>query len=231
MTLHKRIHVISVGILLLIAMFFLIGASGTSQESGIEFTGEVNLMEADSIVVNGLTVRIAQAEIHGLLEVGATVRVEGTLQPNGEVIAQQVERLDITPTPTVTPSVTAMPGDDTDVIIVINGPVEAINVNIITIYGINIFVSEDDPVLPVIQIGDHIHVEGSHHSGGDTTIIFVAVNIIFIDVDVFINDGQVWRDPGNCQNAPPPWAPANGWRRRCQSGGNQGKGGSGGSRS
>src|SRR5690606_15355641 len=44
--------------------------------------------------------------------------------------------------------------DETDlpVTIVIEGPVETININIITIYGIEIEINPDDPILTVIQI-------------------------------------------------------------------------------
>ncbi|NWF70225.1 MAG: hypothetical protein HXY40_14155, partial [Chloroflexi bacterium] len=28
--------------------------------------------------------------------------------------------------------------------------------------------------------------------------------------------GEVWRDDGSCNNPPPDWAPAVGWRQRCQ---------------
>ena len=115
---------------------------------------------------------------------------------------------------------------DVPVAIVIEGPVTAINVNIITIYNINIELAPDDPNLTVIQIGDVIHVDGDI-AEREGTVVIVAITVVFINVEVYINpDGQVWRDLGNCQNAPPPWAPANGWRRRCDSGG-----GSSGSRS
>ena len=153
------------------------------------------------------------------------------------------------PEATPDPDIVIDTGDDS-VIIVIEGPVEAVNVNVITIYNINIVVEEDDPALTVIQIGDVLRITGALVTDDDgliligddlddddddddddldITIVIVAVNIVFVDVDVFILDGQVWRDAGNCGNAPPPWAPAHGWRRRCapQSGG----GGSRGSRS
>ena len=42
--------------------------------------------------------------------------------------------------------------------------------------------------------------------------------------------GEAWRDRGNCSNPPPPWAPAHGWRRRCEGGGGSGNS-SGGSNS
>ena len=109
------------------------------------------------------------------------------------------------------------------VTIVIEGPVQQINVNIITIYNINVEVASDDPILPVIQIGDEIRVEGNAAHQGDT-IIIVAVSITIINVDIVINDDHtaIWRDSGNCSNPPPPWAPANGWRRRCESSNSQG---------
>lgn len=130
--------------------------------------------------------------------------------------------------PTVTPQATATSIDDDAVIIVIEGPVQEININIITIYDIDIVLAPDDPLLTVIQIGDVIRVEGAIDDDGPT-IVIIAITIIIIDVDVFIgDDGSVWRDPGDCGNPPPDWAPANGWRRRCEGGGGNSGGGNGG---
>jgi hypothetical protein len=124
-----------------------------------------------------------------------------------------------TTTPQTTPASTPVVGDDT-VIIIIEGPVQEININIITIYDIDIVLAPDDPILTVIQIGDIIRIQGAVDDSSD---IIVIVAITVIDIDVFIgDDGTVWRDPGNCGNPPPDWAPANGWRRRCQGGGGGG---------
>ena len=111
-------------------------------------------------------------------------------------------------------------GGDTElpVTIIIEGPVQEININIITIYDFDIEIDIDDPILNVVQIGDFIRVEGDLVTGGDT-IVVIAIFVTIIDVDVVINvDGDIWRDPGNCDNPPPPWAPAHGWRRRCGDG-------------
>jgi hypothetical protein len=118
--------------------------------------------------------------------------------------------------------------DEDGIVIVIEGPVTAIVGNQITIFNFNIIVGENDPMLTVIQIGDVLRIEGDWD---DDSPIIIAIIIIFVDIDVFVFDGQVWRDQGNCNNAPPPWAPANGWRRRCETprGGGSG-GGSGGGR-
>jgi hypothetical protein len=112
--------------------------------------------------------------------------------------------------------------DDDGIVIVIEGPVTAIVANQITIFNFNIVLDETDPLLTVIQIGDVLRIEGDWD---DDSPIIIAIIIIFVDIDVFVFDGQVWRDPGDCAGGPPPWAPAHGWRRRCET--PRGGGGSG----
>ena len=109
------------------------------------------------------------------------------------------------------------------VAITIEGPVTQVNINVITIYNINIELAPDDPALTVIQVGDMIHVDGDI-AEREGTVVIIAITIVFINVEIYINpDGtQIWRDNDNCQNAPPPWAPANGWRRRCDNSGGSG---------
>jgi len=124
-----------------------------------------------------------------------------------------------TPAPTATPTLTPTPGGTVTpgglpITIIIEGPVQAINVNIITIYDIDIIVGEDDPILNIIQIGDILHVEGDTQELNGT-IIIIAVTVVIINVDINVDTGEFWRDEGNCSNPPPPWAPAQGWRRRC----------------
>ena len=76
------------------------------------------------------------------------------------------------------------------VTIVVEGPVEAINVNVITIFNINVEVEPEDPVLHEIHIGDHVRVEGNPRAMGDT-IIIVAVNITIVNVIVVENNPDV----------------------------------------
>ncbi|MBK8027424.1 MAG: hypothetical protein IPK19_40050 [Chloroflexi bacterium] len=119
-----------------------------------------------------------------------------------------------TPGPSPTPSVTP---NGLPVTIIIEGPVEVVNINIITIYDIDVQIDDDDPVLEQIDVGDFVRIEGNF--AGGTTVIVVAVVVYVIDIDIVIGSGNViiWQDDGgNCGNPPPPWAPANGWRRRCE---------------
>jgi hypothetical protein len=120
-----------------------------------------------------------------------------------------------TPVGTVTASPT--PGGE---IIIIEGPVTNININIITIYNFTIVVGPNDPVLTTIRIGDIIRVEGNiDDDGGQIVIIAITIiNITIINLPPNQGGGE-WTDDGGCENGPPPWAPAHGWRRRCGGGG------------
>ncbi len=60
-----------------------------------------------------------------------------------------------------------------------------------------------------------VRIEGSVLDEDGVTVI-VAVTVVIIDVEIYIGDDDIWVDDGNCQNPPPPWAPAWGWRRKCE---------------
>lgn len=157
----------------------------------------------------------------GQLTVGCAMPATPTPTPE----ATQESTPEVTPESTPMPEVTVEPGSP--VIIVIEGPVQAININIITIYNINIQLDPNDPNLKIIKVGDIVHIEGTPTGNGN--IIIIAVTVIIINVDVNPSTGDVWRDNGNCANPPPPWAPAHGWHRRCdnQNNNDQGENGMG----
>ncbi len=160
----------------------------------------------------------------------ATTTVPTTLPVIVATEATALPATDTPPTATSIPTVSATP--TTPPILIIEGPVEAIDGSEITIYDIVIGVEPDDPLLTIIKVGDIIRIEAGivPNEPGD----FVAVELEIIDEDVAVNPqtGTSWRDDGSCANPPPPWAPANGWRRRCQGAGapsnnNQGQGNQG----
>jgi hypothetical protein len=99
-------------------------------------------------------------------------------------------------------------------VIVVEGPVQAINGAVITIFGVDITLNADDPILAVLQVGDVVHIEADY-AADTTTIVAVTVEPISNEVNVNPATGETWRDNGDCSNPPPPWALASGWRRRC----------------
>jgi hypothetical protein len=209
----------------------------------IEFSGDIQQVTDATIIVSGLTVLITGANIEADLVVGNPIRVAGSLLADGQIQALAIETVadddddeqapEITPeataavTPEATPKVTpeaTQDADDDDMIIVIEGPVQSININIIVIYGFAIEVDEDDLVLTVLQVGDVIRVEGYYDDDDDNDgrIRLISINITFVSVTVVILDGQVWRDTDTC-TAIPDWVPADDIQVviiRCQGGGN-----------
>jgi len=140
-----------------------------------------------------------------------TVPMATTISPTASLQAEVIVTVEASPTQPPVVTATLEP------VIVVEGPVESIDGNVITIYGITIALNPDDPLLSVLVVGDVLRVEADYAE--DTTLIIaVTVEPVTNDVNVNPDTGEAWRDDGGCNNPPPDWAPANGWRRRCQSG-------------
>lgn len=146
----------------------------------------------------------------------ATPLVEATVTQATPIPVQSM-------TPEVTSEISLTPTLES--VIIVEGPVEAITANIITIYGIDIALNPDEPLLNVIIVGDVLRIE-ANYDATTTVIVAVTVETVSNQVDVNPNTDEIWRDDGNCNNPPPSWAPANGWRRRCENSNNSNSGGS-----
>jgi hypothetical protein len=148
------------------------------------------------------------------------------MTPTPEATAENTPEATVEATEETTPEAT--PESTDEAVIVIEGPVDSINGNIITIFGVTVEIDPNDPLLGIIQIGDVIHIEGNN---GTTVITATTITYVNIEVNINSSTGEVWKDTGSCDHPPPDWAPANGWRRRCQGQtqpqGQQGNGSSG----
>ena len=200
-------RLIATALILVFGLVTLLPSHAQEQESGgipVQFIGTVESVEGLTITIGGVEVDISNTTVAvNDLEVGVTVNVSGRLQEQTVVAttiiiittAPPVETTpEVTPepstevTPEVMPETTPEPtdeGNNTAPIIVIEGPVEEINVNYITIFDIDIQVESTDPVLTEIRIGDTVRVAGETHFDNNV-IVIVAVNITIIDVDIFI---------------------------------------------
>jgi hypothetical protein len=156
-------------------------ATPTPQGVPVEITGQIAQISGTTIVVAGLTVNVTNIALDSSATIGTTVTVTGQLA-NNVIVAQTViiqvgvvsptpgpdDTAEVTPEATsdVTATPTPAPSGDSDIIIVIEGPVINIVTNIITIYDINITVEPQDPILNIIDIGDFLRVEGNMGAGG-----------------------------------------------------------------
>lgn len=199
----------------------------------IEFTGDVVSISGSTIIVGGFDIDISSATTPTGLEIGDSVRVTGlqgdnviiavvvviiteteeeeetpeaTAEPEAtsEVTAESEATSEVTAEPEATPEVTPIVESPTgEPFIVIEGPVEEININFITIFDIQIQVDPADPILTEIRIGDTIRIDGLSSLDGGVIIIF-AVNITIIRTTVIIinNPGTVFIAvgiPSNCR--------------------------------
>ena len=166
----------------------------------ININGPVETVNLNIVTVYGFDIQFSPDDaILAEINIGDIIAVSGNIIGGVNIVIVPVNVIivvnipgpeatpEVTPDPEATPEATpeVETEDDLPVTIVIEGPVEAINVNIITVYGFDIEVEPDDPILTRIQIGDNVHVEGDTRFDGNT-IIIVVVNITIIEVEIFV---------------------------------------------
>lgn len=199
----QRTVVIIAAFVLAATLLPLTQAQDTTPAAAINVTGTVESVNGTTIVVSGVPVDISGANgVVPAVQVGVVVQITGSMN-KGTIVATTIVIINPTaapeatdppestpettatpqPTPQTTPSPAPPPttGDDSEVIIIIEGPVQKITVNVITVLDIDVEVQPGDPILTKVHVGDKIRVEGKAKARG-TTIIIVAVNITIINV-------------------------------------------------
>jgi hypothetical protein len=141
--------------------------------------------------------------------------------------ASPTPTLTLSPTPAISPTATL------EANIVLVGPIEAIDGSTVTVYGIAFQFDPDNALLSLLVVGDIVRIDGQIVDTNTANVSAAGIHTEPGDDTLAISEdgGTVWRDDGNCDNPPPSWAPANGWRRRCENGGNPGGGNQGGNNS
>lgn len=192
-------------------------------------TGEAAMIESDdeAPTTTSTATATASATASATATASTTATASATASATAEVTATSTQRTTVMPSATTSAPEAASPtATPMTTIIVIEGPVQRINANEITIYTFTILVDVDDPILSVINLDDMLRVEG-RLDAADGTIRSAVVVIQNPLVVINPETGEAWRDPGNCTNPPPAWAPADSWRQRCEgsSGGTSSGGG------
>ena len=189
----------------------------------IQLTGQVTSIQGQTIVIDGLSIDISNTTVSIIdIDIDSTVTVIGVLQQQTVIATTVIIVVNPTqPTATITPEVTPEltpevtveptveataeitaepPAESTPVVdapplIVIEGPVQTININVITVFDFDIQIDASNPILTDLQIGDNVRVEGNLNFEGSKLVI-VVVNITIIDIDIFIFDsGGVYVSP------------------------------------
>lgn len=169
---RSAVRFLTFTLVVLSSMFFVLRpiiAQDSSSSTPVDFVGTITAIAQNTVIVDQTIVDISSANMTVSLQPGMTVRVQGVLQ-GGIVTAQVIETAVSTATPTATPLVTATATPEATgepgTIIVIEGPVKQININLITIYNFDILVTADHPILKVIKLGDRLKVHGRRGTDG-----------------------------------------------------------------
>jgi len=162
------------------------GASSdrSQSETTHEVKGVVTAIDTNSITVDGVVYyNIANlSELAGMLQVGDTVKLEFTTNPNGSLsIRAEIASADVegTPHPSETPeadetpeaSETPHPQDDNEVL----GVVTAIDATTITVDGVVYNLADFTEIEGTIQVGDTVKLEFITNPDGTLSVRAVKV--------------------------------------------------------
>ncbi|MCI0713406.1 MAG: hypothetical protein L0154_24835 [Chloroflexi bacterium] len=152
--------------------------TNTGDPAGGDMDGPVEFR----LYVNGTLLETGTLQIPG--GDSATITYEGELN---DVVRLEVDQRPGHPGQG-SPNAEVILDCDSGPMLVIEGPVSEINLNIITIFDIDIELAPDDPLLLQLKIGDIVRVQGSADFEGNVLVIAV-MNIFVIEYDtiIFVN--------------------------------------------
>jgi hypothetical protein len=138
------------------------------------------------ITVYNFNIKVAPNHpILNIIQVGDVVHIEGIPNSNGVIVASVVSNIVTTTTvSTGSPAPTVS----------LDGPVDSINGNIVTVNGIPVQFATNDPILQNLQVGNFVSVQGDF-SGSGNTIILIVINVTIFNNITIINN-NCWFDPG-----------------------------------
>ncbi|MGJ3237158.1 MAG: hypothetical protein ACFE0Q_00485 [Anaerolineae bacterium] len=134
-----------------------------------------------------------------------TATATATPQPTATVTNTPAPSVTATPQPTATST-------ELETRTIITGPVSAVQDNAITIYDHTLTLTDDDPRLSVLQVGDVVQVTLAPDASTQVIeLVFISVTVLFSEA------GEVWRGD-NCNLPPPAWVVdgADNWYVQCR---------------
>src|SRR5262249_28978830 len=141
--------------------------------------GPLRSIQGDELSIYDFTIKIAADDpMLKIIKVGEMLHVEAQQTATGTITALQVSNI-----------VGGPPGSGTALV---DGRVQTINGNALTINGIVVQLPPDDPRLKSIQVGTFLSVNGNFERQG-TSVILVVINLVVInnaDVNAYLNCRQ-----------------------------------------
>jgi hypothetical protein len=158
----------------------------TPTEKTVVVEGPITNIVNNIITIYDFNIEVeAHHPILNLIDVGDLVRVEGAFGSDGVIVANVVSN--ITSTTAVNNSVNAT--------VNLEGPVEAIAGDLVTVNGIQAQLDPASPVFRTLQVGNFVSVQGDFQASG-ATIVLVVVSFTVIDSETTIENDCWYHDTG-----------------------------------
>lgn len=153
-------------------------APTATPENLIIVEGPVTAVSDNLITIYDIRIEVEpQHPILQLIEVGDVVRAQGVVGTSGDIVASVVSNIPGTPA-----------DNATAVTVGLEGPVEAVNGNMITVNGISVQLSPD---MQTVEVGDFVSVQGNFESIG-TEVVLVVVNVVIVNNVVVDGNPLCW---------------------------------------
>lgn len=133
------------------------GPGSTSAADKFQLVGALQQVSGDRVVVNGIAVLVtATTEIEGDLAVGVMVKVEGTLQADGTLVAREIE-VQAAPGPAIPLPPLATP----QIRIELRGRIESMTDSTFVVAGRTVHLTNGTEVKGRVRVGVVVKVEGT----------------------------------------------------------------------
>ena len=169
----------------------------TPSSSGVVLVeGPVSSINANRVTIYSFVIELSpQDPVLTVLAVGDTVHVEGSLAPNGVMIASHVSRF-----------VTVPPASGAVAAANVNGRIESINGIQIIVNGVKVHFAQGDPLLLRLKVGDTVEVWGNFVGEGAESVL-IPLYITVTATAPVVNAAPVVNNPPPANQSNPPAAP------------------------
>jgi hypothetical protein len=156
-------------------------ASAQDGEVTAYITGKLEGINTDgTIVIDGAVYQLGQGvTLSPSFQIGTVVTVTGQVNTTANTIIVVSIAVSAAPTPTPTsgnPPATAQATQEAslDVIVIIEGPIKKIKINIITVLDVDVVLAVNSPMLKLIKVGDFVRVRGKYDPQGAFVALLVS---------------------------------------------------------
>jgi hypothetical protein len=149
----------------------------------IALEGPIEDIRGNTIVIYGIDIAIpAGNPMLDIVETGDVVRVEGSFNDQTGLVATVIENL---------------LDDETDTATVgLDGPIEAINGEYVTVNGIELDLSKSSTALETLTVGDFLSVRGNVETRGSRFVLAAVSVEVLPNITVATPSGCYYHDSG-----------------------------------